>query len=170
MRLAVPTLLMVLALTACSNPAEPQRETRAAQPPPGATLATPDGADEAAPARQSLPCPAPAQRELVGRRHRIVGHSFGWPEPFRSPPLPDRHNKILWELQRTGQAGDTADLLITASLNGSEIVIHRRVEGHVTPGRSRPSIIDMPEPGCWTFTLAWGAERDTVSLRYRTSG
>ena len=161
---------MVLALPACSNPVEPQRETRAAPSPRGATLATPDGRGEASPARQSLPCPAPAQRELVGSRHRIVGHSFGWPEPFRSPPLLDRHNKILWELQRTGQAADTADLLITASLNGSEIVIHRRVEGHVTPGRSRPSIIDMPEPGCWTFTLAWGAERDTVAVRYRTSG
>src|SRR4249919_939252 len=98
MRLAVPTLLMVVALPACSNPVEPQRETRAASSPPGATFAAPDGVGEAAPARQSLPCPAPAQRELVGRRHRIVGHSFGWPEPLRSPSLPARHNKILWEL------------------------------------------------------------------------
>ena len=94
----------------------------------------------ATPARQSLPCPAAVQRELVGRRHSIVGHSFVWPEPFRSPPLPDRHNKILWELQRPGHAADTADLLITASLNDSELVVHRRVEGHVTPGRTRPSI------------------------------
>lgn len=169
MRLAVPTLLMVLAFTGCSNPVESQRETRAT-PPPGATLATPGGVESATPARQPLPCPAAAQRELVGRRHHIVGHSFGWPAPLRSPPLPDRHNKILWQLQRTGHAADTADLLITASLNGSEMVIHRRVEGHVTPGRSRPSIIDTPEPGCWTFSLAWGAERDTVSVRYRSSG
>ena len=169
MRLAAPTLLMVLAFTACSNAVEPQREARAT-PPSGATLATLEGVESATPVRQSLPCYAAAQRELVGRRHRIVGHSFGWPEPFRSPPLPNRHNKILWELQWTGHAADTADLLITASLNGSEMVIHRRVEGHVTPGRSRPSIIDMPEPGCWTFSLAWGAERDTVSVRYRSSG
>ncbi len=118
----------------------------------------------------SLPCPAAVQRELVGRRHGIVGHSFAWPKPFRSPPLPDRHNKILWELKRPRRATDTADLLITASLNNSAVVVHRRVEGHVTPGRTRPSIIDVPEPGCWTFSLAWGAQRDTVSVRYRGSG
>ena len=85
MRLAVPTLLMVLAFTGCSNPVEPQRDTRATRP-PNATLATPEGVQSATPARQSLPCPAAAQRELVGRRHRIVGHSFGWPEPLRDPP------------------------------------------------------------------------------------
>ena len=169
MRPTVPTLLIALALTACTGTAEPQRETRAT-PPSAATLATPDGVESATPARESLPCPGDVQRELVGRRHRIVGHSFAWPEAFRSPPLPDRHNKILWELQRPGRAADTADLLITASLNDSDMVVHRRVEGHVTPGRTRPSIIDVPEPGCWTFSLTWGAERDMVSVRYKSSG
>ncbi len=106
----------------------------------------------------------------MGRRHAIVGHSFVWPEPFRTPPLPDRHNKILWELQRPGHAADTADLLITASSNESGMVVHRRVEGNVTPGRTRPSIIDVPEPGCWTFSITWGSERDTVPVRYRSSG
>ena len=169
MRPSVPTLLMALVLTACTDTAEPQGETRET-PPPTAALATPGGVASATPARESLPCSAVVQRELVGRRHGIVGHSFVWPEPFRSPPLPDRHNKILWELQRPGRAADTADLLITASLNHSELVVHRRVEGHVTPGRTRPSIIDVPEPGCWTLSLTWGAQRDTVSVRYRSSG
>lgn len=121
-------LLMALALTASTDTSGPQRDTPAA-PPPAATLATPDGVESATPARESLPCPAAVQRELVGRRHTIVGHSFAWPVPFRSPSLPDRHNKILWELPRPGHAADTADLLITASLNNSEVVVHRRVEG-----------------------------------------
>jgi hypothetical protein len=161
-------LLIALALTACTDPAGPQRETRPA-PPPAATFSALDGVEPAT-THESLPCPAAAQRELVGRRQRIIGHSFGWPEPFRSPPLRDRHNKILWELQLPGHGAATTDLLITASLNDSEMVVHRRVEGHVTPGRSRPSIIDVPEPGCWTFSLTWGADRDTVSVRYRSSG
>jgi hypothetical protein len=169
MRPAVPTLLMAFALTACTDPGEPQREARATTP-PAATLATPDGVESATPARESLPCHPAVQRELVGRRHNIVGHSFAWPEPFMFPPVPDRQNKILWELQRPGHAADTADLLITASLNDSELVVHRRVEGQVTPGRTRPSIINVPEPGCWTFSLAWGAEHDTVSVLYRSSG
>jgi hypothetical protein len=129
-----------------------------------------DGVKTATPARASLPCPVAVQRELMGRRHVIVGASFAWPQPFTAPPLPDRHNKILWELQRPGHAADTADLLITASLNDSEVVVYRRVEGQVTPGHTRPSIIDVPEPGCWTFRLTWGDERDMVSVRYRSSG
>jgi len=160
-------LVLALALTACTDTAGSQRGTPST-PTPGATSTASDGVESQTPARESLPCPAVAQRELVGRRHRIVGHSFAWPEPFRSPPLPDRHNKILWELHRPGHAAATADLLITASLNDSEMVVHRRVEGHVTPGRSRPSIIDVPEPGCWTFSLTWGGEHDTVSVRYRS--
>src|SRR4249919_4333310 len=91
-------LAMTLALTACTGGAGSQEESR---PPPSAAPTTPDGVT---PARESLPCPAAVQRELVGTRHGIVGHSFVWPEPFRSPPLRDRHNKILWELQRPGRA------------------------------------------------------------------
>jgi len=164
MRPTVPTLLMALALPACTDAAGPQRESRPTRPPDAAST-TPGGVESATPARESLRCPAAVQRELVGRRHRIVGHSFVWPEPFTSPPLLDRNSKILWELQRPGHAADSADLLITASLDRSERLVHRRVEGHVTPGRARPSIIDVPEPGCWTFSLAWGAERDPVSVR-----
>jgi hypothetical protein len=163
-----PTLLMALALTACSDSTGSEHETGAR--PPAATFVTPEAVESAPPAHESMPCGAGVQRELMGTRHGIVGHSFVWPHPFRSPPLPDRHNKILWELERPGHAPTTADLLITASLNDSETVVHRRVEGRVTPGRTRPSIIDVPQRGCWTFSLAWGTERDTVAVRYRRSG
>jgi hypothetical protein len=166
MRRAVPTFVMAFALTACTDGPGDAPPTPAQD---GMSQAQ-DRAESATPARKSLPCPAAPQRELVGRRKSIVGHSFGWPEPFRSPPRVDRRNKILWELQRPGAVADTADLLITASLNDSEEVVHRRVEGHATPGRTRPSIIDVPKPGCWTFSLTWGAERDAVSVRYKNSG
>src|SRR4051794_12870223 len=169
MRPHMSMLLMALALTACTDTAGPQRDSPAA-PPPSAMLTTRDGVESATPAPESLPCPTAVQRELGGGRHTTVGPSSAWRRPSRSPPLRDRHNKILWELHRPGHAADAADLLITASLNNSKIVVRRRVEGHVTPGPSRPSIIDVPEPGCWTFSLTWAGERDTVSVRYRSSG
>lgn len=167
MRPTVSVLFLALELTACTDTAGHQRDT-SATPPSAATATTPQGAEPATPAQKSLPCNTDVQRELVGRQHGIVGHSFAWPEPFTSPPLPDRHNKILWELLRPEHSSDTADLLITASLNDSEVVVHRRIEGYVTPGRTRPSIIDVPEPGCWTFSLTWGRERDLVSVQYRS--
>src|SRR4051812_34142998 len=114
MRPTVATLLTVLALTGCTGPAATQPEDDAQ--PPHAAMGTSDDGVEAPPARKSLPCAAAVKRELVGGRHAIVGHSFSWPEPFRSPPLAGRHNKILWELKRPGRAADTADLLVTASL------------------------------------------------------
>jgi hypothetical protein len=165
--------MLALVLTGCTDSTVAPRGSGA--PPPSEPRVTkpvtePDGVEPATPVRESLPCPAAVQRELVGRRHGIVGHSFVWPKPLRSPPLPNRHNKILWQLQRPGRAADAADLLISASLNGSATVVHRRVEGHLTPGSTRPSIVDVPEPGCWTFSLTWGRERDVVSVRYRSSG
>jgi hypothetical protein len=168
MRPGLLTLLIALALTACTDSAGSRRES-GAPPRPAATLTMLDGVEPATRARESRPCAGGVQRQLVGMRHTIIGHSFTWPEPLRFPPLPDRHNKILWELRGTGHSADSADLRITASLNGSQMVVQRRVDGHVTPGPFRPSIIDLPKPGCWTFSLAWGAVRDTVSVRYRRS-
>src|SRR5690349_20836656 len=112
--LACVALSVVTGCTAGSSSTQPgdsaaAREQRGSvsTPPPATTSTTPDGVESTTPARESLPCPAAVQRELVGTRHGIVGHSFAWPKPFRSPSLPDRHNKILWELQRPGRATDT---------------------------------------------------------------
>jgi hypothetical protein len=105
----------------------------------------------------------------VGVRHNVVGASFGWPEPLTSPPLRDRRNKILWMLSRPARTASTADLLISASLNGSDLHVQRRVEGQVTPGSSRPSVINLPAAGCWTFSLRWGDQNDVVSVRYVSS-
>jgi hypothetical protein len=52
--------------------------------------------------------------------------------------------------------------VIYASLNGDDLRVQRRVEGG--PG---PSIINVPEAGCWSFSLTWADNHDDVAVRYR---
>ncbi len=80
--------------------------------------------------------------------------------PLLVPPAKDHTNKILWVDRKAG----AADLLISASLNGSDLRVQRRVAGG--PG---PSIINVPKAGCWTFSLTWGDNHDVVAVRYRDS-
>ena len=34
------------------------------------------------------------------------------------------------------------------------------------PGEISPSIVDVPEPGCWRFTLEWDGNAATLDLSY----
>ena len=34
------------------------------------------------------------------------------------------------------------------------------------PGEIYPSFVDVPLPGCWTFTLRWHGHTDTIDLPY----
>jgi hypothetical protein len=97
-------------------------------------------------------------------KHNIIGEVFA--PRLVSPPSRQYANKILWTSEQTG---GSADLLITASLNGSSLHAERRVEGNMAPGSSRPSIIDVPKAGCWTFSLRWGETGDVVAVRYSRS-
>jgi hypothetical protein len=50
---------------------------------------------------------------------------------------------------------------IAAVRAGSDgTVVHRHLGG---PG---PSIVDLPQAGCWTLSLRWGEFRDTIDLGY----
>ena len=110
-------------------------------------------------AQVSLPCDGGAQkRVVVGAEHKIEGAVFG--RPLVSPPARDRSNKILWVAKHPGRD----DLMVSASLNGTDLQVQRRVEGG--PG---PSIINVPRAGCWTFSLNWGSNHDVVAVRYDRS-
>jgi len=108
----------------------------------------------------SLPCGN--SRHLVGARHSISGDVFV--APLRSPPARDHNNKILWRTRHSGGG----DLFVSASLNGSAVTVHRRIQQTMTVGSAMPSIINVPEAGCWTFSLRWGRQRDVVAVRYST--
>jgi hypothetical protein len=34
------------------------------------------------------------------------------------------------------------------------------------PDGPGPSLVNMPEPGCWQFTLTWANNRDEFFVRY----
>lgn len=87
----------------------------------------------------------------------MVGVLFG--NPLKAPPAEDHNNKILWVSK--GPATVAGDLTITARRAGTGETAERKVDGG--PG---PSIIDLPEPGCWRLTLQWWGHTDTMDLTY----
>jgi hypothetical protein len=100
----------------------------------------------------------------LGREKEIVGLLFAY--PLKSPPPPGQGNKILWVARRPEKS--RANLRIQAvRMVGSRPVgaaVRRVVAGGVGP-----SIINLPRPGCWRFTLSWAQGQDTLDLRYLAS-
>jgi hypothetical protein len=155
--------LIMVALTSCTGSSTPDTPAKAEASTAPVSTSTPNEVVRSATASVSLPCPHGTQERLVGVRHKIIGEVFA--PRLVSPPSRHYENKILWTSGQTG----SADLLISASLNGATLSVERRVEGDLTPGPSRPSIIDVPKAGCWTFSLRWGETSDLVAVRYSGS-
>lgn len=110
-------------------------------------------------ARTGFRPPGQTVRYVLGERHTIVGVVFGYPL-VAGERQDGKGNKILW-VGRTDDGEATTDLEITARLNGTSVEVTRSVSGG--PG---PSLIDLPEPGCWTLDLAWGAGHDRLAVPY----
>lgn len=113
---------------------------------------------------------------VVGDQGRIVAVLFG--DPLHSPPLPGRSSKILW-IARPGtnaaqpatqptpgtqstQPAQPTDLEIKAQLDKSSVAVTQEVSGG--PG---PSIVDMPQPGCWRMHLSWSGQTDDLAITYQ---
>jgi len=91
-----------------------------------------------------------------------AGFLFGY--PLTAPSRPDMNNKILWVV-RTPNGGQP--LMITARRVGvSGPVVRVQLPADSGPGEIYPSIIDVPTPGCWHFTLQWPHASATVDLQY----
>ena len=76
----------------------------------------------------------------------------------------DPDNKILWitRLPRNGQP-----LRIAAHPERAMgPTIRSSWSADSSPGEIYPSIVDVPTPGCWRFSLAWGPHSDRIDLRY----
>jgi hypothetical protein len=87
----------------------------------------------------------------------IVAVLFGY--PLQQPPAPDRSNKVLWVSRVAPEPGGS--LVIEGRLGGSGAPVRREV-----PGGPGPSIVDLPDPGCWRLELTWSGGRDTIWLTY----
>jgi hypothetical protein len=95
-------------------------------------------------------------RHVEGLDGSVVGVLFGY--PLASPARADRSNKILWIAHDPVQG----PLRIEAQLAGAGAVLERTVGFG-----GGQSIIDLPSPGCWRFTLHWGDHlTDVVDVPY----
>jgi hypothetical protein len=110
-------------------------------------------------ARGGFSDPKPRIPHVLGRSRKIVAILFAY--PLLSPPPRDHNNKILWVARRANGAA----LRIRAQrMVGSDRIgapVSRTIAGG--PG---PSIVNLPAPGCWRFTLRWASQTDTLDLRY----
>jgi len=87
---------------------------------------------------------------------------FGY--PLTAPSRPNMSNKILWVV-RTPSGGQP--LIITARhLGASRPVVRFQLSADSVPTTIYPSIIDVPVPGCWHFTLQWLHGSATANLQY----
>lgn len=104
------------------------------------------------PADQAMP-------HVLGEAGNIVAILWAPRDALHSPPLPDRHNKILWVSRLPLVGADP--LVIRATLAGST-----RTATVTVPGGPGPSYVDLPAPGCWTMQLSWSGHTDELQLRY----
>ncbi|WP_225853669.1 hypothetical protein [Micromonospora sp. AMSO31t] len=100
---------------------------------------------------------------VLGAKGDIVAVLFGHPLAVGRTEGPT--NKILWVARPaatpSADAGAPASLVITATLDGTATRATREVAGG--PG---PSIIDLPQAGCWHLDLRWSGRTDTMDLVY----
>ncbi|MEH1163780.1 hypothetical protein V6V47_00170 [Micromonospora sp. CPCC 205539] len=99
---------------------------------------------------------------VFGAKGDIVAVLFG--NPLTHGRKDGANNKILWVSRPAATSPDPASpaaLAITATLDGTQTRVTREVAGG--PG---PSIIDMPQAGCWHLDLRWSGRTDTMDLVY----
>ncbi|MCY1144279.1 hypothetical protein OWR29_40330 [Actinoplanes sp. Pm04-4] len=146
----VVAVVAVLVLGGCSAPEEPAPQNKACGS-PVRNDALPEWA------RAGFSGDGAGPPHVYGAAGDILAVVFG--APLSSPPENGRNNKILW-VSRPPITGDP--LLVTAQLDGSTRTVEQQVGGG--PG---PSVIDVPEAGCWRFTLRWSGFTDTMELVYQ---
>jgi hypothetical protein len=100
---------------------------------------------------------------VLGDGGDIVAVLLG--DPLHAPPLPGKESKILW-VARVGTdpapTGQPTNLAIEARLANSDLVVTREVAGG--PG---PSIVDLPQAGCWNLSLSWAGHKDSLAVVYQ---
>jgi hypothetical protein len=84
--------------------------------------------------------------------------------PLRAGNASDPNNKILWVV---GVPRDGSDLHVTGHpQNATTPTVDQAFPANSSPGEIYPSIVDVPNPGCWHFDLSWGKNKASVDLVY----
>ncbi len=113
-------------------------------------------------ARAGFGDPEPALPHVMSRSGDIVAILFGY--PLSSPPRAQVNNKILWVLRE----GSATPVDISAQRIAGATPVGASVERRLDGGFG-PSIVDLPDAGCWRLTLAFGDRTDTIDLEYAVS-
>jgi hypothetical protein len=101
----------------------------------------------------------PAMPHVLTRSGDVVAIVFGF--PLASPPREGTANKILW----VHREGPTPPVEISAQRMEGTAAVGEPVERRLDEGFA-PSIVDLPDPGCWRLTLTYGDRTDSIDLEY----
>ena len=85
--------------------------------------------------------------------------------PLRAGHPRNPSNKVLW-IVRFPRDGHS--LTITARLSthpSDKVQISRPADS--SPGEIYPSYVDLPNPGCWRLSLAWGPHRARIDVQVK---
>jgi hypothetical protein len=99
----------------------------------------------------------------VARPAIAAAFLFGYPLHVRAAGA-SATNKILWVVG-TARTGDLA--IEGTPLGRSAPVVRYSFPPNSGPGEIYPSGVDVPEPGCWSFTLRWAGQTASIDLLYR---
>ena len=160
--LALVALALVVSACGTATPSNPP-----VSPPPAAVACAAQVDRGVLPvwARTGFTDAEPKIPHVVGGSGEIAAILFG--DPLSSPPSTDHANKILW-VPRQGSASAPVLAISAQRMDGATPVgapVERQVDGG--PG---PSLVDLPDPGCWRLTLSWGDRTDTLDLEYVSPG
>ncbi len=99
---------------------------------------------------------------VVSTPATAAGFIFGYPLRAGHPQAPS--NKILWVV---GLPRDGSALVITGHpLKSTTPAIQQTQATDSGPGEIYPSIVDVPQPGCWHLDLSWAGHLAAVELVY----
>ena len=116
-------------------------------------------------ARAGFSGPRPRIPHVLGRSGQVLGIVFGY--PLRSPPAAGRNNKILWVSRTLPKT--PAPLWIRAQRLDGTRPLGAPIR-QIVPGGPGPSIVDVPEAGCWRVKLSWSGRTDELDLAYGVGG
>lgn len=105
-------------------------------------------------ARDGFTDPEPTAPHVLSQDGDLVAILFGG--TLHAPPSAEVNNKILW-VTREPLAGP---LRIAAVRDGTTKHVRRELGG------AGPSIVDLPEPGCWRLDVRLTGYRTSIDLAY----
>jgi hypothetical protein len=112
-------------------------------------------------ARAGFSDPKPRMPHVLSADGKLT--AILWADPLLSPKPRDHNNKILWVSRVPTDPGSS--LRISAQRMNGATAVGAAVKREVVGGPG-PSIINLPTPGCWRFTLHWSGQTDQADLEY----